>query len=499
MNWQEILNNLKERFLSLTNIQKALVIGIPILVLILGSLVYYVSNKTHYEVLYTGLSSEDMAAIVTQLDKDGVKYKIGQDGRTVLVDENVVRQERLKLAALGIPRRGYLGYNLLNKMPLGITDFMQHVEYQRAVEEELANTILGFKNIQNAKVNLAIPQKSIFIRESEKPSASVFIELKPDASITKSQVIAIRNLVAAAIPGLTPDRVTVVDSEGRDLTAELNNESATSENNQLKMKQALENELTQKLQRILGDAFGYNNVKVSATVDLDFSQTEVKDKTYNPNTIAILSQQKKQETTTGTTVAGVPGTASNIPPMSGQTPNINYQSSKKEITTNYDVSEKKTHIVDKTIKIKRITVGVLINSALKNVNINNIKQLVSAAAGIDPARGDSVSVVEVPFYRPTVPKPPIYVVYAKYGIAGVLAIILLILAIFTLLKLRKKETELEIPAQTQELMESLESLETQEVREKARELITVDKITKIAKEEPEKVASVIKLWLSKKS
>ncbi len=497
MDFKEILNNLKERFQALNKTQQILVVSIPIALALIAGIIFYLTSRVHYTVLFGDLNNRDMAAIVEQLEKDNVKYKITQDGRTILVPEGEARQLRLKLAAMGLPTKGYPGFKLLDKMPLGITDFMQHVEYQRALEQELANTILGFSNIEKAKVNLAMPKPSIFITENQKPSASVFIELKPGASITRRQVIAIRNLVAASVPDLTPDRVTVVDSNGVDLTEELNNPSSYLTNEQLRVKTELENSITKHLEQVLGQALGYNNVRVAVDVEPDFSQVETQSKNYNPNTTAIVSQQKKQETTTGTSVSGVPGTASNIPPMSGLRPNANFQSTKKEVTTNYDVSVEKTHVVDKTIRIKRMSVGVIVNADLKNINLNSIRQLVVAAAGVDPKRGDTVSVIAVPFYKPVVPKPPIYLVYAKYGIAGVLTLLLLGILLFVLLKLRKKPEVQELPA-VSAAMEALESLETEELREKAKELVTVDKMIKITKENPDKVAKIIKHWLTVK-
>ncbi len=497
MDYKEILNNLKERFLALSQIQKILVISIPIALAILVGLIFFITSRVHYSVLYGNLNNRDMAAIVEQLEKQNIKYKITQDGKTILVPEDQARQLRLKLAAMGLPTKGYPGFKLLNKMPLGMTDFMQHVEYQRALEEELSNTILGFSNIQRAKVHLAIPKPSIFITQSQKPSASVFIELKPGDSISRRQVIAIRNLVAASVPDLTPNRVTVVDSNGVDLTEELNNPASHLTNEQLRIKMELENSIQKHLEQVLGSALGYNNVRLAVDIEPDFAQLETSSKNYNPNTTAIVSQQKKQETTTGTSVSGVPGTASNIPPMSGLKPNANFNSSKKEVTTNYDVSVEKTHMIDKTIKIKRMSVGVIINASLKNINLNSIKQLVSAAAGIDPKRGDTLSVVEVPFYQPVVPKPPIYVVYAKYGVAGVLSLVFLLILLFIFLKTRKKPEVQEMPA-ISTAMEALESLEAEELREKAKELVTVDKMIKISKDNPDKVAKIMKHWLSGK-
>ncbi len=497
MDFKEILNNLKERFQALNKTQKIAVVSVPIALAMLITFIIFLSSRVHYTVLYGDLNNQDMAAIVEQLEKNNVRYKITQYGRTILVPDNQAKQLRLKLAAIGLPTKGYPGFKLLDKMPLGITDFMQHVEYQRALEEELSNTILGFKNIEKARVNLAIPKPSIFITESQKPSASVFIELKPGASISRRQVIAIRNLVAASVPDLTPNKVTVVDSNGVDLTEELNNPEAHLTNEQLKVKTELEQSISRHLQQVLGEALGYSNVKIAVEVTPDFAQMESQTKNYNPNTTAIVSEQQKQETTTGTSVSGVPGTASNIPPMSGLRPNANFQSSKKEVTKNYDVSVEKTHVVDKTIRIKRMSVGVIVNADLKNINLNSIRQLVIAASGIDLKRGDTVSVISIPFYKPVVPKPPVYLIYVRYGIAGVLALILLAVLAFIFLKSRKKPEVQELPS-VSAAMEALESLETEELREKAKELVTVDKMIKVTKDNPDKVAKIIKHWLGAK-
>ena len=171
---REVINNLRDKFTNLTLTQKLLVIGIPTLALVFLILIATLATKPNYTTLYAGLSQEDMSAIMAELDKEGVSYKVGQDGRSILVPENQARDVRLKLAAKGIPSKGIVGYEVFDKNNIGVSDFQNQVNFKRAVEGELARTILRMTGVEDVRVNIGMPQKSIFVREEEEPTFSLF-------------------------------------------------------------------------------------------------------------------------------------------------------------------------------------------------------------------------------------------------------------------------------------------------------------------------------------
>ncbi len=495
---RETVRSLQERFSSLTLPQKALVVAIPAIFfsLLVTALIY--TLQPNYAVLYGNLNPEDMNTVLTELDKEGVKYKIGRDGRTVLVPEDKVRDLRLKLAAKGIPNKGVIGYELFDKRTIGLSEFQQRVNFKRAIEGELVRTILRFRNIEDARVHIALPEKSIFLREEREPSASVFIKLKPGAEITAEQVRAIRNLVAASVENLKVENVVVIDDRGRNLTAALDDKEEEISDKQLKIKKEFEKELEKKIQTALEEALGYGNVKVRVSAELDFSRVQRKEEIYDPEMTAVVSEQKRKERTTGGPVGGIPGAAANIPPGTGAVQGqMGTVTEKKESIVNYEVSKKEIVSVDPTLKIKRLSVGVIVNSSLKDVDTESIKRIVSAAVGLNPKRGDTLSVVSIPFKRPEIAKevipPPTWKKFIIPGVVGSVVALLMIIGLLIFMRRRKAPVPAPAPPPPPEEVPTITGAEV--LREKAKELESVKAVTEVARKEPKKVAALIKTWL----
>jgi len=328
-----------------------------------------------------------MNAVLTELDKEGISYRIGRDGRTVLVPENRVRDIRLKLAAKGVPSKGVIGYELFDRSGIGVSEFQQRVNFKRAVEGELIRTILRFRNIEDARVHIALPERSIFLREEKEPSASVFIKLRPGTDLTPEQISAIRNLVAASVENLKPRNVIVIDDRGRNLTAALE-EKREIPSRQLKIRREFERELENKIQSALEAALGYGNVKVRVSAELDFRKVQKREEIYDPDMTAVVSEQKRKERTTGVPAGGVPGAAANIPPGTGAVQGQGgVITEKKETITNYEVSKKEVVEVNPTLRIQRLSVGVIINGSPEDVDVKKVESIVSAAAG--PPMGEA--------------------------------------------------------------------------------------------------------------
>ncbi len=497
---KEILGSLQARFNALPLTQKVLVVFLPAVVFSLLVTVLLYALRPDYAVLYTGLSPEDMNAVLTELDKDGVDYRIGRDGRTVLVPENMVRDVRLKLAAKGVPSKGVIGYELFDRGGIGVSEFQQRVNFKRAVEGELVRTILRFRSVEDARVHIALPEKSIFLRDEKEPSASVFLKLRPGADLTPEQVSAIRNLVAASVENLKPENVVIIDDRGRNLTATLDDREDEISSKQLKIRREFERDLERKIQSALESALGYGNVKVRVSVELDFSRTQRREEIYDPDMTAVVSEQKRKEKTTGAPVGGVPGTAANIPPGTGAVQGqMGTVTEKKETITNYEVSRKEIVSVDPTLRIKRMSVGVIVNSALEGVDTGKIESIVSAAVGLDPKRGDTLSVVAVPFKKPTPlaeeapPVPPWQKFLIPVAVGAVLAVLLIFGLLRFLRRRRRAPAPVEVPAPPAEEVPTIAGAEA--LRETARELEVVRTVTEVARKEPKKVAALLKLWL----
>ncbi len=495
---REVINTLRDKFTSLPLTQKLLVVGIPTLALVLLILIATLATKPSYTTLYAGLSQEDMSAIMAELDKEGVSYKVGQDGRSILVPESQARDIRLKLAAKGIPSKGIVGYEVFDKNNIGVSDFQNQVNFKRAVEGELARTILRMEGVEDVRVNIGMPQKSIFVREEEEPTASVFIKLKPGHELTPEQVKAIRNLVSASVPKLKPQRVVVVDNLGRDLTALLDEEETIS-NKELKLKLEFERRLEKEIQKALEDVLGPGSVRVKVSADLDFTKREQKEEVYDPDMTAIVSQQKKKERTMGGGMGGVPGAQANIPPGAGAVAGGGQViTEKSETITNYEVSKKEVYTVDPFVKVKRLSVGVVVDANIKNIDTEKIKRIVTASAGINQQRGDIITVEAIPFQRSTFEKTTTeYEKYIKLALIAFLAIIFAIAMLILLRKLSKKKEITTLPPPTGvsgiEVVESAE-----EIRLKAEKVEAMEAIIKAAKEEPDKVAKILKKWLRSK-
>ncbi len=489
------LREIQDRFAALTFGQKVLVVGLPVVVFSLIVTVLIYSLQPSYVVLYGGLSPEDMSAILTELDKEGVVYKVGRDGRTILVPEDQARDIRLKLAAKGIPSRGVVGYEIFDKTSIGISEFQQRVNFKRAIEGELVRTILRFKNIEDARVHIALPERSLFLRDEAEPSASVFIKLKPGSQVTPDQVRAIRNLVAASVEKLKPEKVVVIDDRGRNLTALLDEEREEISSRQIKIRREFERSLEKKIQTALEDVLGYGNVKVRISADLEFTKVKKREEIYDPDMTAVVSEQKKKEKTIGAQTGGVPGAAANIPPATGavQGPGGTVIE-RKETITNYEVSKKEILTLDPTLRIKRISVGVIVNSEVEGVDPERIKEIVSAAVGVDPKRGDTISVVAVPFRRVEIPPaPPPPPVWMRYIVPAIVGLVISLLMIFGILRILRKK---EVPPPTPAPAEEVPTIVGAEVlRERARELEVVKTVTEVARKEPKKVAALIKTWL----
>ncbi|MFD0754363.1 flagellar basal-body MS-ring/collar protein FliF [Massilia norwichensis] len=385
------------------------------------------SSAPDYKVLFSNFSDRDGGAITASLDQMGVKYKFSEGGTAILIPAEQVPSVRLKLAAQGLPRAGNVGFELLENQKLGTSQFVEQVNYQRSLEGELANSIQAVSAVSSARVHLALPKPSVFVRDQQKPTASVLLNLQPGRALDQAQVSAIVHLVASSVPELTPSNVTVVDQNGTLLSDTSARNGRQLDPNQLKYVEALQQNIVKQVESIIAPIVGQNNVRAEATAEVDFAQVDTAAEMYKPNSPpepqAIRSQQTSESTGPGSqNPSGIPGALSNQPPGAATAPvdgapagqqaaGTPSAPTSKNATTNYEV--------DKTVRfeqkpmggIKRLTVGVVVNyrrsidpktgkvvvKPLGAAEIAQINELVKQAMGFNQARGDSLNVANAPF------------------------------------------------------------------------------------------------------
>jgi flagellar M-ring protein FliF len=400
--------------------------------LIVGLLLW--SSAPEYKVLFSNLSEKDAGTITTVLQQMNAPYKT-EAGGTLLVPADQVYDLRFKLAAQGLPKGGAVGFELMDSPSLGMTQFQEQVAFQRGMEGELARTVQALSPVESARVHLAIPKPSVFIRDKQQPSASVLVNLHPGRTLDPGQVQSIVHLVSSSVPELSPNNVTVVDQAGNLLTNKADNASALGLNsNQLDYVRLIERNYAQSIEAIVSPIVGDGNVKAEVRADLDFSVSEATSESYRPNPTpdaqAVRSLQTVEDINrAGNQAQGVPGALTNQPPGPATAP-LNApaganagpntgagqgeggSSSRKENTTNFELDKTIRHTKEPLGRIKRLSVAVVINYKsgaldengvatkpvpLPPAELEQINNLVKESMGYSQQRGDTVNVVNAAF------------------------------------------------------------------------------------------------------
>lgn len=415
--------------------------------LVVGAVLW--SRQPDWKVLFSNLNEKDGGAIVAVLEQQNVPHKFNDSG-SLLVPSERVHEVRLKLASQGLPRGGMVGFELMENQKFGISQFAEQVNYQRGLEGELARTIHSIGSVQSARVHLAIPKPSVFVRDEQKPTASVLLTLYPGRTLDAGQVAGITHLVSSSVPQLPAANVTVIDQNGT-LLSQLKSKltEAGLDPAQIKYVRELENSIIQRIEEILKPVLGDNNFKVQVAADVDFSQTEQTAESYRPNntpeSTAIRSQQSNETASVNQASGGVPGALSNQPPVpatapltqppvgtpargqpakpgeiegkldaAGITAPLNAAgqpvSTAKTSTINYEIDKTIRHTRQAMGSIRRLSAAVVVNhrketgkdgkpvtKALPDAEMKQINELVREAMGFSKERGDTLSVANSPF------------------------------------------------------------------------------------------------------
>jgi len=398
------------------------------------------SRAPTYGVLYSNLSDRDGGAIIASLQQMNIPYKFNAGGGALLVAADKVPEARLKLAAQGLPKGGSVGFELMDNQKFGTSQFAEQVNYQRALEGELARSINSISAVESARVHLALPKPSLFVRDQKKPSASVVLTLHRGRSIDEGQVNAVVHLISSSVPELSAKSITVVDQAGNLLSA-ANAGTRGLDVSQLKYSQEIEQAYIRRIEAILQPIVGTANVHAQVTADIDFSTSENTEEKYRPNqdpgSAAIRSLQSNESSQSGTAPpGGVPGALTNQPaasptaPIATDPPRPNQLrlstelssvggaagnppasgSGRKDVTTNYELDRSIRHVQQSSGGIKRLSVAVVVNyrtgpgadgkpaaKALSAAELEQIQNLVKEAMGYSRERGDTLNVVNSPF------------------------------------------------------------------------------------------------------
>jgi flagellar M-ring protein FliF len=501
-----------------------------------------------YETLFSNLSPDDANAVITKLDADKVPHRLSADGSTVYVPADVVADERVELAGSGIVKGGGTGWELFDRTNLGMTDTQEKIAKIRAIEGELQRTISGLTPVDSARVNIAEPDASLYSTVQEPTTASIAIRTKPGETLSAQEVRGITQLVAGAVDGLKPENVTIVNQDGTVLVpspSTTNPDGSTTADalkmtaDQLTAKQNYETNLQQNIQGLLDAAIGPKRSAVRVATDMDFDAAQTETESYAPSG-TVRSTQTERESFQGTGGArqppiGIPGTTTNtVPTYQGQqaTGNTNYTKSKS--TTNYEITKSDTKHVDAPGKVTRLSVAVLVNVpaqapavagqavpvtaatyTVSNADVQKIRNVVAAAAGIDPTRGDVVSVEAIPFAP-----PPQAVQVTTTTVLGIPVSALIAIAVVLLLagagavalSLRRRAvlaTTVDLPSFDSALADELPSFEEHPMLEgspvvaapirSAADLTReqmIEYVTTVAQENPDSLAKLVKLWLA---
>jgi len=485
------------------------------------------TQQPDMQVLFTNLNPEDAAGIVDKLKETKVPYETTGGGTTVLVPSAQVHELRLQLATQGLPHGGGVGFEIFDRSSIGMSDFVQKLNYRRALQGELARTIAQMPEIERARVHLATPERRLFANDENRARASVVVSLRNGQALAKTQVNGIVHLVSSSVEGLQVRDVTVVDGHGRLLSSVAGSDDAAGlTGSQMEYQRTLEKDIETRIQTMLERIVGVNKAVVRVSSVLDFRKVETTEERYDPNSQVVRSEQRGQEKANGVNgvSGGVPGVQSNVPEGADQEPAQTSSSTNqtKNETVNYEISRTVSRIVESTGSIKQLSVAVLVDGIYEGAktaeggkssvdsikkyvarpeeDMKRIEEIVKKAMGYSAERQDQVQVTNVQFdiateeapaqgieaaAEPTSPLMP----YLRYGVGGVLFLLILFMVVRPLLAMLGTTGPLSGQGNTPSLPASVSQVEAS-LEGKPR-----SHIVDMARGNPDSTALVVKQWL----
>ncbi len=444
--------------------QLAVMVGIAASVAI-GVAVVLWSWTPSYSLLFGNLAQKDASEVVTALQQAGIDYEVNQETGAVMVPSGKVQEARMKLAGQGLPHSDSLGYELLQQETgFGTSRALEAARFHRALEGELARTISSLANIQTARVHLATPKQSVFVRKRKQPSASIVVKLYSGRPLEKGQVASVIHLVASSVPDLESNRVTVVDQKGNLLSSQMDGGQMMLTGSQFEFTRQLEDRYRQRVEDILVPILGEASVRAQVTAELDFTVTEQTEERFNPDLPALRSEQINEQASRLSSAQGVPGALSNQPPAAGVAPEqagggLNAGGSdssplntSKRATRNFELDKTVSHTRLPSGTLRRLSVAVVVDDSVTAAGdgqvirkprspeeISRITQLVEETIGFSATRGDSVRVINASFLEveklEPLPEPAIWEQAWVWDLAKQIGgLVLVVMMIFFVLK-----------------------------------------------------------------
>jgi flagellar M-ring protein FliF len=412
----------------LANLSMRQRITVAIVVVAVGAGLYSLvqwKKEADFKPLFTGLAPEDGASIVQKLKESGVDYRLPEGGGSVLVPSARVADLRLAMAAAGLPKTGRIGFELFDKVNLANTEFAEHVNYRRALEGELERTIMTLAEVETARVHLTFPKESVFLESQQPAKASVLVRIRPGAHLAPPNVIAINNLVASAVEGLSPDAVSVLDMNGNLLSrpkaaGPLDGPEASSA--ALEYRRQIEADLLAKINSTLSPILGAEKFRAGVSVDCDFSGGELSEEVFDPARSVMVSSQRTEDSAGTGISSGVPGTASTLPRPTSRPPNGAGKTSRVTENVTYQTSRtvKKTRVPGGVVR--KMSLAVLVDQGVTWQQEQNgyrrilippapeklkvIRDLVAGITGYSEPRGDQLTIETLPFETTMLLEPP---------------------------------------------------------------------------------------------
>ena len=485
------------------------------------------TQQPDMQVLFTNLNPEDASGIVDKLKETKVPYETTGGGTTILVPSAQVHELRLQLASQGLPHGGGVGFEIFDRSSIGMSDFVQKLNYRRALQGELARTIAQMPEIERARVHLATPERRLFGTEENRARASIVVSLRNGQALAKTQVNGIVHLVASSVEGLQVKDVTVVDGHGRLLSSAAGSDDAAGlTGSQLEYQRTVEKDIETRIQSMLERIVGQNKAVVRVSSILDFRKIETTEERYDPNSQVVRSEQRGQEKSNGVNgvSGGVPGVQSNVPPGTDQEPPQTSSTSNqtKNETVNYEISRTVSRIVESSGNIKQLSVAVLVDGiyegakasadgkpaadqakkyvARSEEDMKRIEEIVKKAMGYSAERQDQVQVTNVQFdigteepstqgveasadaANPLIP-------YLRYGVGGLLFLLILFMVVRPLLGMLGTTGSALEQSATASLPASVSQVEAALEGKPRSQLIDM------ARGNPEATAVIVKQWL----
>ncbi len=511
---------LKARIKAWPLARKLALLGVTLASLALFGFIIVSSRTADYQMLFGNLSDSDAAGIVEWLKANKVPFQLKSNGHTILVPSSKVHETRLNLASSGLPEGGGIGFEIFDKQSFALTDFVQKVNYTRALQGELARTVASLGPVESARVHLAIPEKRLFKNQQKPATASIILKLRPGRRLNQAQVEGIVHLVSSAIEGLAPEHVTVIDQNGKVLSKNDSKALAGQLSSELLEYQLqVERHLEDRAQALLDRAVGPKNGMVRVTADLDFARKEKTEEIFDPEEPVIRSEQVNEEKSGSEISGGIPGVQANLQGNGQSKASASPPTSRTQRTTNYEISKTIAKTVDPVGNIKKISVAVLIadkqvpatkKEAAKTVprtpeELASIKKMISSALGLDANRGDQIEITSMPF-SPTAQEadteaasPPALYTYMpliRYLLLGIGALLVYLLLARPVVKTMR--TEVTTHFKTVEELQAEEERKKIEAQQQELEALAMDPLIRVREEirnNPIFTAHILKSWI----